>query len=447
METSRQLPTVPWATAIVVLAVFAAFGFARAAVDTDLYWHLETGRLVISGQWPSTDPFSFTYGGPWILHEWGGEVVLYGLVSVLGLQLTGAVFGVLAAVPLLLLARHPVALVIGAATVLPFVMPRPQVLSWTLLALTVVLLARVQTARGALLVVPLFTLWANLHGLWAVGLGVVAVYAVLVVVGAAPLRDRRIAALLVVGALAGVLMTPAGLELLAYPLRYVDASDWGKARISEWQSPAFGQLNTIGLLALIAALPRSGRAERWHQVIAIVGIVAALVAVRNAPVAAVLAMPALSAAFGEYRIQRAPAFRRLELAMAAVTATVIVAVAPTFAAAGDYFPNPALDRLLEVNPQARVLAEYSWGGYVIRRGHEAGLRVFVDGRNDMYGDAILDEYLVAVNAAPGWQHVLDQYRVTAILLPPDKALVAAAAGAGWRVVYRDEVAALLLPSR
>ena len=109
------------------------------------------------------------------------------------------------------------------------------------------------------------------------------------------------------------------------------------------------------------------------------------------------------------------------------------------------FPVAAVDRLLEMAPDANVLAEYGWGGYVIWRMHDSGGRVFVDGRNDMYSQQVLEDYSAIRAANPGWETLVTRYGVTAILLPPDTTLTRGPAlAAGWCQAYRDEVQVLYL---
>ena len=111
------------------------------------------------------------------------------------------------------------------------------------------------------------------------------------------------------------------------------------------------------------------------------------------------------------------------------------------------FPVPAVDRLLDVQPEARVLAEYGWGGYVINRMYEAGGRVFVDGRNDMYDQQILDDYDAIKDADPGWETLADGYGVTALLLSPERTVTRGPAqDAGWCEAYRDDSQVLFLRS-
>jgi hypothetical protein len=110
------------------------------------------------------------------------------------------------------------------------------------------------------------------------------------------------------------------------------------------------------------------------------------------------------------------------------------------------YPVAAIDRLAVVDASARVLAEYGWGGYVIYRLYDHGGRVFVDGRNDLYPQELLDQYTAARNADPGWQQILRRYDVQAILFKPDATLVKGPAQtAGWCETYRDEEQVLLQP--
>jgi hypothetical protein len=105
-----------------------------------------------------------------------------------------------------------------------------------------------------------------------------------------------------------------------------------------------------------------------------------------------------------------------------------------------------------VNPDARVLAEYGWGGYVIWSGYDGGARVFVDGRNDMYDQAILEDYSAIRSADPGWEALLVDYQVDAMLWPPEVALTRGLLdgplpdGTVWCEAYRDEVQVLYIPA-
>jgi hypothetical protein len=259
-------------------------------------------------------------------------------------------------------------------------------------------------------------------------------------------------------------VTPAGPAGLLYPLRYVEAGDWGLRHISEWQSPDFHDPVQLGLLVLIVALLANGMRATpgWLQFMAAGGVIGALLATRNVPLTAMLAMPTLAFGLDDrlpvrsvIRSQRVVRARRwMEMGVAAVVIAATALIVPGLPAVASEqtiprnFPVAAVDRLEDLDSDAHVFAEYHWGGYVTYRLFHSGARVFVDGRNDMFDEAILDDHVIIRNAGDGWEELLARYgRTDAILLPPAAALVdGAAQDAGWCEVHRDQVAVLLLTS-
>jgi len=90
------------------------------------------------------------------------------------------------------------------------------------------------------------------------------------------------------------------------------------------------------------------------------------------------------------------------------------------------------------------VVEYGWAGYVINRLYESGGRVFVDGRNDMYPETILEEYSAIRAADPGWEEIVDRYDANWLLFPPATAITRGpATDAGWCEAYRDDRQVLL----
>ena len=84
----------------------------------------------------------------------------------------------------------------------------------------------------------------------------------------------------------------------------------------------------------------------------------------------------------------------------------------------------------------------SYGGYLIYC--FAGARkVYFDGRSDFYGADFLKQYMVLIEARPGWQAIVSSYGFTHALLPNASALNSALQQAGWTILYRDNVATLL----
>jgi hypothetical protein len=474
----RRLPSPIVILAFALGGVMFALTVTKGVQDPDYFWHLTTGKLIAeAGRVPSTDPFSFTwYGQPWTPHEWLSELLIFRLVDGLGrigaLLVFGlfppAIFGVLAAAfarrgARLMAIALPFAL--GAFTLIPYVTLRPQAISWLIFAglLWFLMEARAEHPRRFLLLIPWFVLWANLHGLYVVGLGVVGLYGLFTLAGRtamSPARGWAVAG--VAGAIGASMLTPAGPIGILYPLRYVQLGDWGLENIQEWQSPNFHEPAHLAFLALIVALGLNGgrRTPGWLVALSWVGIAMGLGALRNVPVAVVFCMPTL--VFGlEDRLRRtvrpippARALGRRWIEIAAALAIAVGSIAvlvprdmnkATSIDLAERFPIAGVDRLLELAPDANVFAQYGWGGYVISRMYATGGRVFVDGRNDMYSQKILNDYSAIRAADPGWQTLAAHYGVEAILLPPETTLTRGpAADAGWCEILRDKVEVLYL---
>jgi hypothetical protein len=460
--------------------ILTVLNLAKGLVDPDGFWHLATGRVIVDSGVPATDPFTFTWGGqPWTAHEWLSELIMVRLDQALGRDgltfvwslFPAATFGVLVVAlrraGLSLAAVAPVA-VLCALVLTTYVTLRPQAVTWLGLALLlwVLLAARPSRAPWLLLLGPAFALWANLHGLYVVGLGVLTVYLAFTLAGRTPMFPaRRWVAAAFALAVAGTTLTPSGLSGLLYPLRYLEAGDWGLGYIPEWNTPDFHEPAHLLLLALIVAIGLSGfrGSPGWLSVLALASVPATLLAMRSAPVAAVLAMPGLAFSLDAVLRSRTagtrarpatdhPARRAMDLTAAVVVVVVgWVTLAPADldasirAETDRRFPVVSVDWLARHESQARVFAEYPWGGYVAYRLHDAGGTNFIDGRNDMFDQSILEDFSSVRAGDDGWDATLRSYGATAILLRPDAPLTRGlAAEAGWCEQVRTELEVLLL---
>lgn len=455
---------------------------SKGIQDSDFFWHLTAGELIAStGEVPSVDPFSFTWAGqPWTPRSWLSELAGYWLVSIAGeagallavAVMPGVIFGVLAfaltqegvrtrafALPMLL----------GAWTLLPYVTLRPQVTSWLLTAVAVSVLMSAREGRTWVLLIlpPLLVLWANLHGAWVIGLAVIGLYTLMTLIGRTPMRLARGRMLAVMGAcILAAALTPAGLAGILYPLQYLDPASWALENIAEWQSPDFHDPTHWSVLILIVALALNrGRATpAWLAILPVIGILMSLLSIRNVPFLAIWSIPTLAYGLSD-RLKGhewfVPPDRRAGMPIKLIElglAIVVVAAAFVTTYPADVrtrvsdeterrYPVAGVDRLADLDPDARVLAEYNWGGYVISRLYEVGGRVFVDGRDgEMYSEAVLNEYTDLVAARPGWERLLEDYGVEAILLRPVAPLVKGLVQeAGWCEAYRDAEQVLLFP--
>jgi hypothetical protein len=92
---------------------------------------------------------------------------------------------------------------------------------------------------------------------------------------------------------------------------------------------------------------------------------------------------------------------------------------------------------------ARLFAPDKFGGYLIYRSNGT-LKVFFDGRSDLYGAGFLKQYSRLVQVRPGWRAYWDTFHFTHALLPADAPLLPALEQIGWRPLYQDKSATLLV---
>ncbi|MBD5803302.1 hypothetical protein AZOA_27380 [Azoarcus sp. Aa7] len=446
--------------------------------DADTYWHLAAGRWIIEhGMVPTTDPFSHSMlQAPWTAHEWLAEVILALVHQMAGwgglVFLTAALAAfTMACLLRFLLARmepvHALMLTVVAATMmLSHLAARPHVLMWPLLAVWVGTLTNAgEKGDGPpWLLLPLMTLWANLHGSFVFGLalaGALALDAVL----QSPGTLRRAAAIrwgaFVTLAILGAIVTPWGLHGLLFPFELTSMSV-SLSVIQEWRSPNFQKFHPLELwLMIVLALACAGRVRLpWLRLLLVLGLVhLALQHNRHASVLGLVSPFLIASPLGAClracrgqggnvesldRIFAALAAPARPVALAAVAAVGLLLGAEV---ARSDRNNPVAARTPEAAVQAAFAAgasgpvfnAYGFGGYLI---HE-GVPVFIDGRADMYGDALLQRYLGAMflTGSEVLPKLLEEYRIGWTLIEPGTpALALLDRLPGWRRVYADAVA-------
>lgn len=423
-----------WAAA----AALAALPVLLAPVgDPDLWWHLSAADWIAAhGNWPRADWLSFTRAGePWADFEWLAQLAfraVYGAAGLAGLWvLKAALLAVAGAVVWALLSRRGLppparaaAVGLWVAAMVPRADIRAELFSLAGFAWLLCLLETRWDAaarggerwRRAAACAALFALWANLHGGFAYGLLLLALYAARDALGG----GRRGLALCAASGVAGALLNPYGAQVYAVLARHGREAGALTRYIMEWGPLSLGRPGhwpTWALLAAAAALlarrwRRERRAPLWELLLlgafAVPGLrharlaayfatlACALMAAR-APVSARAASGALAlcAAFGLWTGARAGVFRRV--------------------AHAEYLPVRAA-AYLERSEELRGLRLYhpwGWGGYL---GYRLAPRtqVFQDGRYIFH--ELLLEGAEAIRAPSTWQDFLAQYGVNAALM-------------------------------
>jgi hypothetical protein len=111
----------------------------------------------------------------------------------------------------------------------------------------------------------------------------------------------------------------------------------------------------------------------------------------------------------------------------------------------EYDLDDAVTYLKGGKPGARLYAKFEWGEYLTWNQWNDS-RVFMDGRIEIYPDAVWDEYWAVRNVRADWQDILDKYAVDYLVLETTglhKDLLAALAKTEpkprWREVYKKGV--------
>lgn len=442
--------------AILVLGMPMLFGTApKIFNDGDTSWHLAAGQWILEHrQIPRVDPFSFTMAGqPWVAHEWLSEILLAGVHA------AGGFAGIAALVTLAMTMLHliiyrragpplPPAVTfftfIGLVLVLgPYTVARPHVLVWPLMALWTSLLLDASDRKQAppWWLPVLMILWVNLHGSFLLGLiiyGVIALPALLS-------RNASTGGWILIGlaSAAAGLVNPSGLESFLFPLTVSKMETLHL--IQEWrpstpQSTPFFFL--VVLVVIGVTLWRRKEVAPERMLLLLLLLVMAMLHTRHqtwfAISAALILPPGFAGRTQDYSQWSGtpnPSWTRFAATLLPAGIALMLPIRPN---EGPAYPSgliAAVPRDLRTQP---VFNEYSFGGPLIL----AGIRPFIDGRADMYGDAFFLEYsAIEGGDFERFTKAAERYGVRWTMMNnADKKLIKALdASPAWRRLVSDEV--------
>jgi hypothetical protein len=102
----------------------------------------------------------------------------------------------------------------------------------------------------------------------------------------------------------------------------------------------------------------------------------------------------------------------------------------------ELFPVGAANWLKTQGRSAKIFNDYNWGGYLIY--HVPEVPVFVDGRTDLFGDEILNDYLEILFCKDSWLEDLNAYDLDLLVVRGDSCLKSLALAEGWQVFFEEE---------
>ena len=449
--------------------------------DGDLFAHIALGReILVNGvparvtpAWGSATLFA-------IVHDAGGLPLVAVLTAVIAALTHGLAVESLQLAGLSSRATFLTAMV-GFTMASSHWLARPH--AFTLLGVAIVMAilpSRRRIAWAAL--VPLFAVWANLHGGWVFGWLVLCCYALGRTVSTRIFATRRpdVSSSVNVhepawlwgvtaSALVATMATPYGLALHR-TVWHTLTDPAVAAYVDEYRPPSFATpVDAVFLTIILAAIPVLLRLRRplpWSSaLIFLLSAAAALRAGRNISLFALTGWPLLvmhvvaSASAVQSRTFRAPLGGVCATTPRAVIGAALLLVALLgvlrfsplrFSVPIDpaRFPVQAVAQLQRAGLAGPVLTTWSWSGYVpfAWRNHRAWFDPLAFSSTDLH---ILRTLLLV---GPRWRATLDSLGIRVVMLPRTSSLGAALASApGWfrwyvdstSVVYRHVGTAML----
>jgi hypothetical protein len=454
------------------LSVAVLLLVAWSSADPDLWGHVRFGEDILDHrEIASRDPYSFTSDRPWVNHEWLAEVFMAlgfragaatGLIVLKGALVAGTL--VVISKSLRRVSWRPVDhdLLIGLAIVGTFSrihLMRPQVFSVFLFAALLFLLITADRGdRRPLILAPLVMLaWANLHGGWTVGFGVISIWVLVRFLGSHG-ADRLWLGLLWTGSVAATLVNPYGTGLWTFLRETVGPSRRG---IADWQPlldlpvVLIVPVVMVGLTALVAVWKGRRRTDPAYVLIVLALAVATVRISRFDAFFAIAVVMLLGPYLGRSRAPIEIVGRRWDTLLRRPV-PVIIALAVVAASAGvgapaiagmtlHDEPEPQATAFLKHRANSRVLTFFDWGEYAIW--HLAPLvKVSMDGRREtVYSQELFDAHLRLYYDEPGGTALVSRVRPDLIWLPVKLRVVARLMREGWTPVFRGPRSVILAP--
>ncbi|MCA9232287.1 MAG: hypothetical protein KDA57_16690 [Planctomycetales bacterium] len=441
---------------LLVLVLSCAWAMALNLVDPDLWGHVRYAEdWLATGVLPRTASHTYSAAAhPWVNHENLAELCFalgYRYLGITGLLIAKCLAGLAILFAMVWNARkNGVKLLVAwtlmlliAAALHPFFFLRPQLLSFALCSLMLVLLETGfcdwQNQKAVrwwplLLLIPVFVIWANTHGAFVAGLGIATVYLLGRVIELIALRqspdakDCRKASIkvllslmaIILGICAATFVNPYGFELHRWLARSLSQP---RPEITEWAAPRLGNpafwpwvvlLSATGLSLLLTRQRRD-----WVRLVILVLVAwQSALHMRHIPFFALLCgfwMPNhYQSAIGkiQFRLPQVPWLRQVAViallaCLANLSFSIDRRVSHLPVARNDY-PLDAVQYMVDRGLRGKLVVSFNWAQYAVASLSPA-VQVGFDGRFrtcypqeviDMHFDFQLGEFGGSRNRSP-----------------------------------------------
>jgi len=470
----RRVFSFPVLLALVLCGSIFLFDSGSIA-DPDIWWHLRNAEVLVKNHSVvHQDFYSFTAtGSRWVNEAWLGELPFYYGWKWFGIR--GIYLVTLVELELILIGVYGLAYLssrnIKAAFLTSWLAvwlatvsfgPRTLLAGWMCMVAELFILAQFKAGKDwAWLLPPLFTLWANLHGSWLIGMVLFAMfYAAGLLQGswgrveARRWTSAQMRKLVLVGSMsaAGLFLNPYTYHLVFYPFDFAFKQKLNVNHVDEWMSLDFHSVRGKILFGMLAATIVLGlvRKRRWmldELGFALLGFYAAMTYSRFLFLAAIVLTPILAKELDflpPYRAEVDKSWMNAVLMVGILAACVWRFPSREFLwqeTVRDY-PVKALSYLREFHPQGRVFNDCLWGGFLIWNVRD--LPVFIDSRIDIYEyNGVFADYLDVIGIKNTLE-ILNKYHIRYVLFPQVSPVAYLLMhNTGWKTRYQDGTTVLL----
>jgi hypothetical protein len=461
-----------------LLTVLAVLTVRERFDDPDMWWHLKMGEVIWTRHSiPVTDIFSYTTGHhAYVPHEWLSQCFIYAAYRFGGYS--GLMLWLCVLTSVLLVAGYGLcwlysqnakvafagALVIWLFATIGLAI-RPQMVGYLLLVVELLLiqLGRTRNPRWFWGLSPLFALWVNCHGSFAVGFAIAAVILLcsffdfrsgLVISSHWDPHVRRTLTWALALGVAALFLNPIGIKQVTYPIDTILHQPIGLSASSEWQPLQFSDGRSFIFLGVIAGIllltALRCRHLYWHELLLLaMGSWLAASHRRMLFVFGILAAPTLtrllSDAWEGYSLDRDRPLPNA--ALIAVSGLIVFLAFPgrhVLASQVQHQSPVKAVEFMKAHPiSGHLLNEYVYGGYLIWAAPE--YPVFVDGRADVFEETgILSDYGNWATLQSDPNDLLNKYKIDFCLLSRESPMARVMSLLKWKTIYSDENSIILV---
>ena len=456
------------------ILVFLALLFFIAPIDTDLGWHLRYGDHFLStGKFMRTNELTYLVPG----YLWPNSYTLYQIMvsaihnslGLIGLGITYSLLMVITFIgydyinPKFTRVNFVLFLFISLfGWIVLHLGMRAQIFTISFLVLIYYLLKHTKPKTLAILSLPIFALWVNLHGGYILGLIVLGFAAIDSLINKDKVRSKYLSAAVLLGFI-GTLINPYAFKVYEEALRHMEVPM--HTLIAEWvrPTPMYAILTVIlGLSGIFAQFKYKSREKAFWGLNLATFTYLALEARRNLPEFVLAFALSLYEPFRKYieKIEKNQGIQLIVnlillvgipfLLFTSVTKNYKLTSSQEYYCQNGILPLPceAITYINEENIEGQnVYSAYEWGGYLAWQLPQ--YKFFVDGRTPAWptdeGKSPYTIYLEIIQARDGYQKRLEGYDTDWLLIGTGTFLdleLQENKNSPWKEHYRDDIAVI-----